>query len=455
MNGLITILILISSTIIRAECISSLDCESCLEQGCTWQPGPNLCSEDCMVADSSCYTESCPSNSYQGIVRAIEVSFCMDACGMFYLESDSQAFNIINITYLSDLEYLNQFVGKHVEVTGEMISCVECDALNVTEIQILDDCPEGYVECLVDPCLVNSCPSYPNAECEANYCGGCYADYYINGELVDCESNECVDLTNISFGPCTMFLGIGFANDSCQGISGCSYYENGIDYSNAFFDSFEACENMCIDHSYTCDEIELLYSDYHSGEVLDCEVDSDCNIVEGDCGVGIGGCYYSVNNQYQEEAVNNLVEDWIQMDCMEWVCSCLPPPYPICLDNQCASQQCLGANPAGCNSTGCSEEFECLDYEITGDCVPSACFCDEIYGEWYCTEDCNGGSCYLPGDLNVDNQLNVMDVIQVISLILNPEDFNNFNTWASDINTDNAVNVLDVIVIVDFILNEN
>tara|TARA_Y100001970_G_scaffold113064_1_gene141076 strand:- start:171 stop:518 length:348 start_codon:yes stop_codon:yes gene_type:complete len=115
----------------------------------------------------------------------------------------------------------------------------------------------------------------------------------------------------------------------------------------------------------------------------------------------------------------------------------------------------MDLNPAGCESTGCPDGFECVDYELTGDCVPSSCFCDEIYQEWYCTEDCNGGSCYLPGDLNQDNELNVTDVIQMIFLILNPDELNNFNTWVSDMNTDNVVNVLDVIVVVEFILNES
>ena len=39
-------------------------------------------------------------------------------------------------------------------------------------------CPDGteMVSCFSDPC--GECPNYPNARCEANYCGGCYAVYY-------------------------------------------------------------------------------------------------------------------------------------------------------------------------------------------------------------------------------------------------------------------------------------
>ena len=51
-------------------------------------------------------------------------------------------------------------------------------------------CLEGYVECFVNPCEVTDCPAYPNATCEADYCGGCNANFYENGELVNDECGE-------------------------------------------------------------------------------------------------------------------------------------------------------------------------------------------------------------------------------------------------------------------------
>ena len=41
-----------------------------------------------------------------------------------------------------------------------------------------DACPDGtpVVSCFDDPC--GECPNYPNARCEANYCGRCTAIYY-------------------------------------------------------------------------------------------------------------------------------------------------------------------------------------------------------------------------------------------------------------------------------------
>uniref|UniRef100_A0A915JPG5 Uncharacterized protein n=1 Tax=Romanomermis culicivorax TaxID=13658 RepID=A0A915JPG5_ROMCU len=34
------------------------------------------------------------------------------------------------------------------------------------------------VNCLIDPCLTAKCPNHPDAVCEANYCGGCFADFF-------------------------------------------------------------------------------------------------------------------------------------------------------------------------------------------------------------------------------------------------------------------------------------
>ncbi|XP_064603800.1 uncharacterized protein LOC135469187 [Liolophura sinensis] len=50
-------------------------------------------------------------------------------------------------------------------------------------------CPDGKLplSCFANPCEVNSCPAYPLAECRANYCGGCSAEYYVEGQRVDCS----------------------------------------------------------------------------------------------------------------------------------------------------------------------------------------------------------------------------------------------------------------------------
>ncbi|XP_002735256.1 chelonianin-like [Saccoglossus kowalevskii] len=58
-------------------------------------------------------------------------------------------------------------------------------------------CPGGtIVNCFADPCTVEECPLYPYAECVANYCGGCNAEFFYDGEKVDCNEKpgKCPNL---------------------------------------------------------------------------------------------------------------------------------------------------------------------------------------------------------------------------------------------------------------------
>eukprot|EP00456_Euglypha_rotunda_P036393 TRINITY_DN2794_c0_g1_i4.p1 TRINITY_DN2794_c0_g1~~TRINITY_DN2794_c0_g1_i4.p1 ORF type:complete len:377 (+),score=21.31 TRINITY_DN2794_c0_g1_i4:137-1132(+) len=47
-------------------------------------------------------------------------------------------------------------------------------------------CNGRGVQCFVDPCTVQSCPAYPDATCQANYCTGCDTEWYWEGKKVDC-----------------------------------------------------------------------------------------------------------------------------------------------------------------------------------------------------------------------------------------------------------------------------
>ncbi|KAK3605484.1 hypothetical protein CHS0354_001472 [Potamilus streckersoni] len=61
-------------------------------------------------------------------------------------------------------------------------------------------CPEGStrVECKVDPCEVTKCPQYPSARCVPNYCGGCYAAFFVGEKNV----TEKCRVSNIRDGSC-------------------------------------------------------------------------------------------------------------------------------------------------------------------------------------------------------------------------------------------------------------
>jgi len=52
------------------------------------------------------------------------------------------------------------------------------------------ECPDGLLptSCFVDPCFGKTCAANLDAECRADYCGGCNFDFYHNGEKVQCDA---------------------------------------------------------------------------------------------------------------------------------------------------------------------------------------------------------------------------------------------------------------------------
>ena len=388
-----------------------------------------------------------------GYVRQVEASFCMDVCSEFYLENESGE-HLINISF-SDIEP-ELYVNRFVDIEGDEIFCVECSAIEISEIVLSNAC-EFPVECFIDPCLVApDCELNTPVECNSNYCGGCYADFYdLDGNIVDCynlnEPQECDDLDNLFFGWCDMYLGVAIVNESCTHMSGCSWSIDGVDYSNAFFTTIEECEENCYNEPYLCEDIEYDYEQLFSGENSQCEYNIDCVSVWGDCGVGLGGCHYSINPDYfDNSSIDNLVDLWLYNDCMQSVCDCASLPNSVCNDGVCELAYCYGDNPVGCDVAGCSDGNQCLvDPDV---CVPSQCFCDEFYGDWYCTEDCGGGSCFpiLNGDVNNDGMLNVVDVIMIVNMILG---ISNPDYTFADMNGDNLIDIIDVVTIVSIILN--
>ena len=187
---------------------------------------------------------STPLFPITGYVRLTDTSFCMDSCSIYFLENENGEF-LSNVTLLDSIEVLNDYINRFVDIEGDTVQCVECEAINITSIAISDDC-QIPVNCFVNPCSVSECTSYPDAECVANYCGGCWADYYLDGEQINCDlSRDCVDLTGIDFGLCTMALGIGWVNDNCETVSGCDWVADSVDYTAAFFNSMDDCIEAC------------------------------------------------------------------------------------------------------------------------------------------------------------------------------------------------------------------
>eukprot|EP00210_Caulerpa_lentillifera_P002684 g2564.t1 len=85
---------------------------------------------------------------------------------------------------------------------------VDCDDYPPSPV-----CPYGLplVQCFADPCQVTKCEAYPYAECRSNYCGGCNAEFFVNGRKVDCEKPVCGKENS----PCQ------YKNECCDGLSCC------------------------------------------------------------------------------------------------------------------------------------------------------------------------------------------------------------------------------------------
>ena len=57
-------------------------------------------------------------------------------------------------------------------------------------------------------------------------------------------------------------------------------------------------------------------------------------------------------------------------------------------------------------------------------------------------------------DINFDGELNIIDVVLLVSFILENQEPDEYQFICSDINNDNALNVVDIILLVNIILDE-
>ena len=181
-----------------------------------------------------------PPSTNIGYLRTTEVSFCMDDCGMYHLESENGEF-LYSVANQNDIPNFEYFLDRFVEIEGDTISCVECSAVNVNSIFLSNEC-EQPVSCFVEPCTVSNCTSSNDAECYNNYCGGCHADYYYDDEIFICDAPGSMnDLSNVDFGDCEMMLGFGWINNHCAQVSGCGFIIDNINYADYLYSSLFDC----------------------------------------------------------------------------------------------------------------------------------------------------------------------------------------------------------------------
>jgi len=95
------------------------------------------------------------------------------------------------------------------------------------------------------------CSDLSQDECEDDPdCDWIYNTPNGSGLCVEIEGEGCTDLEGIDFGDCDMDMGIAWINGDCVGLSGCGWEIDGVDYSDAFFETFEECEWVCADNQH-------------------------------------------------------------------------------------------------------------------------------------------------------------------------------------------------------------
>jgi len=65
-----------------------------------------------------------------------------------------------------------------------------------------------------------------------------------------------------------------------------------------------------------------------------------------------------------------------------------------------------------------------------------------------------GGTPVESGDVNMDGQINVLDIVSVVNYVLGLGDLTNYQSQLADMNNDDTVNILDIISIVNLIIGD-
>ena len=85
----------------------------------------------------------------------------------------------------------------------------------------------------------------------------------------------------------------------------------------------------------TCDELLELYMSTAS-QASACEPQQACHVVDGHCGVGLGGCYHFVTNTDVQLQLDEIAQMWQALECGGLVCACAPPPVEVgCVEGVC------------------------------------------------------------------------------------------------------------------------
>jgi hypothetical protein len=185
-----------------------------------------------------------------------------------------------------------------------------------------------------------SCGWVSGCSCEGDDCDDAY-DSELSCELAHrgCLSG-CAPQDAAMVGGCEPAPLYVFNGTQCVAMSGCACVGEDCGALYPFeseADGMPACEEahaVCADRELGCEEIEAVYDDYIGHTA--CTDDYDCTIINGNCGISLGGCYHAVNRYWGEEGLSDLSRSWADADCQGAVCACpVPPDAAICDEGVC------------------------------------------------------------------------------------------------------------------------
>lgn len=311
--------------------------------------------------------------------------------------------------------------------------------------------------CTVDDC----CPGNPT--CSGYDCGNGWNakqyQYSITCAFGDCEPSECCD-----------------AHPTCATVT-CSegthvlYPDSGCDHINELGQCIEdeSCCHVNPDcSSYTCPSTAKPRATRECEEFDNWHLQRPANSIEP---VGTEADSWSMNGYPYGSPVEAIgYEGWaiclenciVTFECAqvmygkEWG-GCFGDVEQSNVDSDGLGGENTIWISAHCNTNwgdlcaggSCTHDECCVDLDICDECGT----CDVI-PENDCFQDCDGvwgGPNNIPGDVSADCQLNVLDVIRIVSMILNDV----APAWGRDfdINGDGNRNILDVVKLVGVILD--
>jgi hypothetical protein len=188
--------------------------------------------------------------------------------------------------------------------------------------------------------LGGSCGSVSGCSCEGEDCDSPYESEEAcliahRGCITGCTPQEAAFVGTCEPGMRRVFTGVecvDMVGCSCVGDDCDSAYWAQTDPTDPF--SCETAHAHCVEMPRSCEEIVAVYNEYASRDA--CEDDSDCRIVAGHCGDGIGGCGYLMNRQWPADGLDALAAEFVSGGCKQAACQCTPPPESVvCVDGHC------------------------------------------------------------------------------------------------------------------------